>query len=195
MAKGLEAMTATGTPPPESRDLAESAVRALVLYSLAEFQSGHATTIRVSAQGSSFSVTDDGRGHAIERVIGNASYLKFVYTHLDYPFEPDSDAPVQLQGIGMSLINALCSELSVTVRKPSATLRLSFRDGEFDGSERLDVQSNETGNTIAGTISPHLHKSAVDMDGIEQWLRAVQAASRSLKILFNGRELGEGHLR
>lgn len=37
--------------PEAALDLTGTAVRALFLYSLAEFQSGHATTIRVTAQG------------------------------------------------------------------------------------------------------------------------------------------------
>ncbi len=186
-------MAVKSPPAPDPRDLAAGLVRALVLYSLAEFQSGHATTIRVLAEGTSFSVADDGRGHAIERAIGGASYLKFVYTHLDYPFEASQGAPVQLQGIGMSLINALCSELSVTVRKAEATLRLSFRDGQLDGSELIDVSSKETGNTVAGTISPQLQKGCVGTLQLEQWLQGVLAGCPSLNILFNGRELQAHH--
>src|ERR1700756_4426501 len=92
-------------------------VRALVLYALDEVRSGHATQIRVAADGASFSVSDDGRGHAIYRTIDGTPYLRLVYTHLDYPFEEAQAPPVQLHGIGMSLINALCSEMTVLVRK------------------------------------------------------------------------------
>lgn len=83
--------------PPEPADIAACVVRALVLYSLAEFQSGHARTIRVTAKGSSFSVEDDGRGHAICRTVEGSPYLRFVYAHLEYPFEPGQGNPVQLQ--------------------------------------------------------------------------------------------------
>ena len=99
---------------PDQHGLTADVVRALTLYCLAEFQSGHATTIRITAEGNSFSIADDGRGHAIERAIDGTPYLKFIYTHFDYPFETGQNAPVQLQGIGMSLVNALCSELIVT---------------------------------------------------------------------------------
>ena len=110
-------------------DLTACLVRALALYSLAEFQSGHATTIRVSAAGASFSVVDDGRGHAIERTVDGSPYLKFVYAHLDYPFQTSHGSLIQLHGIGMSLINILCSELSVAARKRDAALRLEFLNG------------------------------------------------------------------
>ena len=180
-------------PTSDPHDLTGIAVRALVLYSLAEFQSGHSTTIRVTAEGTSFSVADDGRGHAIERAIGGAPYLKFVYTHLDYPFDLDQGAPIQLHGIGMSLVNAMCSELSVTAQKPDATLRLSFRDGQPSGTELVEVKSKETGNTIAGTIGPHLQKGGVGAQNLQQWLQRVLEVYPSLKVLLNGQELQARH--
>jgi DNA gyrase/topoisomerase IV subunit B len=173
----------------DPRELAASAVRALVLYSLAEFQSGHATTIRITAEGTSFSVADDGRGHAIDRVVAGASYLNFIYTQLDYPFDPVQGAPIQLQGIGMSLVNTLCSELAVTVRKPDATLRLWFRDGQLRGSERVDVRSESTGNTVCGTLSARFQKADVDVEELRHWLLRVAGASPGLRLFYNGREL------
>lgn len=98
-------------------------IRALVLYSLAEHQLGHATTIRVTVNGNSFSVGNDGRGLAIARTVASAPYLKFIYNHFDSPFRLDEAAQVKLQGVGMSLVNSLCSELTVELRKPDAMLR------------------------------------------------------------------------
>jgi DNA gyrase/topoisomerase IV subunit B len=123
----------------DSRDFAALATRALVLYTLAEFQSGHATTIRVDVEGNALSVADNGRGHAIHRVISGQPYLPFIYTHLDYPFanaEPGEAGQVQLQGIGMSLLNALCSELSVIVRKREGTLRVCYESARLVREER-----------------------------------------------------------
>ena len=170
-------------------DFIADVVRALVLYSLAEFQSGHATTIRVSAEGASFSVTDDGRGHAIDRTIAGSPYLQFVYMHLDYPFDTMRGSPVQLHGIGMSLVNALCSSLDVTARRRAATLRMRFRNGQLSGEELIDVGSEVTGNTVSGTVHPQLQKHGADMTRIRRWLRSVLAASPALKLYFNGQEL------
>ena len=69
-----------------SEDIAAAIVRALVLYSLAEFQATHATTIRVHAHGVSFEVSDDGRGHAMDRTVAGQPYMNVVYSHLDFPF-------------------------------------------------------------------------------------------------------------
>jgi DNA gyrase/topoisomerase IV subunit B len=171
------------------REFTATAVRALVLYSLAEFQSGHATTIRVTADGSSFSVADDGRGHSIDKSVEGSSYLKFVYTHFDYPFEPGCGAPIQLQGIGMSLVNALCSELTVTVKKRDATLRIWFRDGALTGSHRTDVDSEETGTTVSATLKPQLQGNGETAVRLEAWLLDVLLSCPSLKLIFNGRQL------
>ncbi len=170
-------------------DLLADVVRALVLYSFAEHQAGHASTIRVSAEGTSFSVADDGRGHSIERLVGQTSYLAFVYTHLDYPFEAGQGDPIQLQGIGMSLINTLCSELSVRVQKPHATLVLSFREGRFVGRELLDLKSEHAGNTVAGVLDLRYQRLGVDTGHLGRWLRTLLAASRGLTLFFNGQKL------
>jgi DNA gyrase/topoisomerase IV subunit B len=165
------------------------ALRALLLYSLAEFQSGHATTIRVTADGRSFSISDNGRGHSIDRAIDGSSYLKFIYTHFDYPFEPGRSAPVQLQGIGMSVVNALCSELSLAVKKTDETLHLQFRDGKLQNSRREKVASDETGISVSATVHPQLQRGGVAAEPLQEWLLGVLAASPSLQLYFNGRLL------
>ena len=173
----------------DQRDLTADVVRALTLYCLAEFQSGHTTVIRVTAEGRSFSISDNGRGHAIERVVDGIPYLKFIYTHFDYPFETDQNAPVQLQGVGTSLVNVLCSELMVVVRKRDMTLQLSFRDAHPCGSELENVSSDETGIAISGTVSHRFQTSGVHVQQLQQWLLGILEASPSLKLFFNGHEL------
>lgn len=180
-------MSAAATEDP--LDPTGIALRALLLYSLAEVQSGHATTIRVTAEGTSFSISDDGRGHPIDRAIDGISYLKFIYTHFDYPFESGQSSPVQLQGIGMSVVNALCSELALVVRKRGETLQLLFRDGKLQNSSRLEVASDETGISVSATVHPQLQRGGVALEPLQEWLLGVWAASPSLQLYFNGRLL------
>jgi len=160
-----------------------------MLYSLLEFQSGHATTIRVTAEGNSFSISDNGRGHSIDKTVDGTSYLKFVYTHFDYPFETGRSAPIQLQGIGMSLVNAMCNELRLTVKKPDAKLELLFRDGQLCENKRTAELSDETGITICAQINPLLQGAGAATQQLEQWLLDVLAVSPSLNLYFNGRKL------
>jgi len=174
---------------PEMLDITGEIVRALVLYSVAEYQAGHAKTIRVEAHGRTFMVADDGRGHAIERTIGGAPYLEFVYTHLSYPFASGQNAPIQLQAIGISLANKLCAELSVTARKPTATLVVSFQNGLRTTESVMNIASEETGNTISGRVNALLQSTDTNTHAISQWLIRVLAASAGLRIVFNGEEL------
>ena len=172
---------------PDTMDSAAQAVRVLTLYALAEFQSGNATTVRVNADGSSFSVSDDGRGHAIDRTVAGSPYLPFIYTHLDYPFAGHQGGPVQLHGLGMSLVNAMCSELCVTVRKKSGTLRITYRAGHLHEEQRDHQANDETGNMVAGTVHSQIQPNHTSTEGIERWLVRVAAASPGLKLYFNGK--------
>jgi DNA gyrase/topoisomerase IV subunit B len=170
-------------------DITAQAVRALCLYAVAEFQSGHATTLHVNAEGNSFSVADDGRGHAVDRTVAGAPYLQFIYTQLDYPFGAAQGGPVQLQGIGISLLNVLCSELFVTVRKPNKTLRLTYRNGQLCDQECVDSSAQSTGTAVSGRVNPALQVDPSDTDQIERWLVGVRAANPAIKLHFNGKEI------
>lgn len=181
-----------GMSSPEPFDLASDVVRSLVLYALAEAQSGHATAIRVAVDGASFSVSDNGRGHAIDRTVDGAPYLRFVYTHLDYPFGAGGAQAVQLHGIGLSLINGMCSALTVVARKKDALLRMSFANGRLIDSERWNGPSGETGNTIAGTLDDRLHAGGADAAALRHWLLRVGAEHPGLMIEFNGAGLRRG---
>jgi|WetSurMetagenome_2_1015567.scaffolds.fasta_scaffold179323_2 uncharacterized protein YdhG (YjbR/CyaY superfamily) len=70
-----------------------------------------------------------------------------------------------------------------------AALRLWFRDGQFRGSERVEVRSPSTGNTICGTVSARFQRGDVGVEELRHWLLSVVAASPSLKLFLNGREL------
>jgi DNA gyrase/topoisomerase IV subunit B len=169
-------------------DVSENVVRALVLYALAEVQSGNATTLNVEANGTSFSVSDDGRGHAIDRTIDGQPYLPFIYTHLEYPFGRQQSGTVQLQGIGMSLLNVLCSELTVIVRKRTETLHMRYRAGGLTEEARIEETNQTTGNMVFGSIKSDIQRTDTNLRGITQWLSSVVAANPGLRLYFNGVE-------
>lgn len=170
-----------------SVDLTASVVQTLVLYALAEHQLGHARLIAVSAQGHEFSVRDDGRGHAIQRSIDGAPYLDFIYGHLAYPFGETVPRAVQLQGLGMSLLNRLCSELKVSVRKPTASLDMRFEHGDLVEHTLTPAPNEVTGNEVSGRLDARVAASTVDEPALLRWLDEVARASPSLKLQYNGR--------
>lgn len=185
-------MTRPTSAPASDLDLAATAVRALLLYGLMEFQAGTAKTIRVTKQGAAFGISDDGRGHPLDKALEGTSYLRFIYTHFDYPFQPGQAAPVQLQGIGMSMVNALCSELRLTVRKPAETFTLSFINGQVAGSTRTAAAPQGTGITVEARLRPELPFHEGDEPGLEAWLRGIVQAHPTLTLYFNGRALSAG---
>ncbi len=182
-------MTGTATPYLEPLDTTAQVFRSLTLYALAEYQSGHATALTLGASGNKFSVSDNGRGHGIGRVVEGVPYLRFIYSHLDYPFSPSVGGPVQLQGLGMSLLNNLCSELRLTVRKPQETLLLTFRAGSLCDERRVPEVNAESGNTVQGEVRSELQPQPTAEAQLEEWLRHVQRVNPGLVLSFNGRQL------
>ena len=177
-------------PNPEAVPyLVATCVRAFMLYSLAEFQSGNATTIRVTANGSEFGIWDDGRGHPLDKSVEGTSYLRFIYEHFDYPFQREHGAPVQLQGIGMSLVNALCRELHLEVRKPNETLHMAFGNGKAIESGRTATHNERTGISVVGRLRPEFSCTETDTTELAQWLTGVLRVHPSLHLSFNGSQL------
>ncbi|MBN1876271.1 MAG: hypothetical protein JXA33_18750 [Anaerolineae bacterium] len=164
-------------------------LRALFLYHLAEYQSGNATSIKIDVQNHSFRISDDGRGHAIHRTINGLPYLKLVYSHLEYPFGLDTDTPIQLHTIGISLINSLCCELVVTVYEAEKAHTKHYKDGQLDKDETRENQENFTGTTVEGKIKPTLFSDEIDLQDLEQWLKGVKSVNKQLKLIYNGKEL------
>jgi DNA gyrase/topoisomerase IV subunit B len=170
-------------------DPVSSVLQTLVLYSLAEHQNGHAKIISVAAAGHSFSVEDDGRGHAIGRSIEGSPYLNFIYCHLDYPYEDRKPKPIQLQGLGMSLLNRLCTELAVSVCKNNASLSIRFQDGRLVSHELTEAANETTGNKVSGKVNTAVWRQPLDEKAMEQWLLILLEASPSLHLFFNGQQL------
>ncbi len=182
-------MTGTESPHLEPLDTTAQVFRTLTLYALAEYQSGHATALTLSASGNTFSVSDNGRGHGIGRAVEGVPYLRFIYNHLDYPFSSSVGGAVQLQGLGMSLLNALCSELHLTVRKPQETLLLTFRTGRLHEEKRVPEANAQSGNTVQGEVRPELQPWPTAAARLEDWLRRVQRVNPGLSLSFNGKQL------
>ena len=167
-------------------DVAALVVKSLVLYALAEHQAGHARTVCVDIDDGGFSVSDDGRGHAIHRDIEGTPYLALIYEQVQYPFGGSSPGPVQPQGIGMSLINALCIELEVLVQKADCEHRLHYIGGRLHAHERTSKFSAQTGNRIRGRIDPAFQSTQPSRVELQSWLEAIQKAAPALALQFNG---------
>lgn len=89
----------------------------------------------------------------------------------------------------MSMINALCSELTLTVRKREETLEMWFRNGKLLQSHREAQHSQETGMSVLARINANLHGAAVTTAHLETWLQGVLITNPALKLYFNGQLL------
>lgn len=170
-------------------DALTSVVKALVLYSLAEAQVGHASIIDVQVNGRSFEVGDDGRGHSIDKTIDGTPYLSFIYEQFAFPFDLAAPGSIQLQGIGMSFITSLCSELQVTVRRSGQELSLSFKNGRKISESRMPSTRAGSGNILRGLIHEGATRAQFDRFGLASWLQAAQRAVPGVVIAFNGSRL------
>ena len=125
----------------------------------------------------------------MSRTVDGAPYLDFIYEHLAFPYGRTASPPVQLQGLGMSLLNHLCSILEVTVRQPTATLRIRFECGMRVDHAVTDEANPETGNTVCGTLVASLSSGQADVAALLEWLVEVQRVNPALNLLFNSRQL------
>lgn len=161
-------------------------VRALVLYAIAEVQAGHASCIDVQACDDSFVVADNGRGHPIDKKIDGTPYLSFIYEQFEFPFGLRTPGPVQLQGIGMSLINRMCTELRVTVSRSGEQLELVFRDGALVSRERSPAAASGSGNRIVGKAARSTAPTQLIGERLVGWLSTLRSSTPGLCITYNG---------
>ncbi len=175
---------------PEATRLA----RVLVLYAVAEAQAGHVTRIDVLAQGHTFGVSDDGRGHSIDKKIDGTNYLSFIYSQFQFPFSKPEPGPVQLQGIGMSLLNSLCSNLEVTVTRAGQRLQLVFELGTLLSQRREPAPEAGSGNRLVGTVAAQETPTISEGHLLIEWLTELMPCLPGVCITLNGQPLSSSAL-
>ncbi len=104
-----------------------------------EAMNGHASNISVTlhADGSSMTITDDGRGIPVDKhPQSRKSALEVVFTvlHAGGKFEHGSYKTAGgLHGVGASVVCALSKELVVTVKRDGALWEQRFKQGDPAG--------------------------------------------------------------
>lgn len=89
----------------------------------------------------------------------------------------------------MAVINALCEELTVTVRKADGVLRLTFWNGIAGHQECLSADSaHRSGNKISGVLQTQF-RGGLDEEALRNWLKAVSVTAPSLRLYFNDQEV------
>jgi DNA gyrase subunit B/topoisomerase-4 subunit B len=156
-----------------------------------EAMNGHASHIEVTlhADGQSLTVRDDGRGIPVDlhpKFKRSALEIIFSTLHAGGKFEPGSYKTAGgLHGVGASVVNALSSKLSATVRRDGTEWRQEFRSGVPAGKLQKLGKARGSGTTVFFRPDPEIFpKTDFSADLIRERLEVTSYLHRGLEIVF-----------
>ena len=163
----------------------------IVDNSVDEAMNGHASNINVTlhADGSSVTVTDDGRGIPVDRhAKTKKSALEVIFStlHAGGKFEHRTYRTAGgLHGVGASLVNALSKELIATSKRDGCQWQQRFKQGRPVGSLKKLGAARGTGTTVFFRPDPTIFpKVDFDADVIRERLEVASYLHKGLRIVF-----------
>ncbi|HEY7285844.1 MAG TPA: DNA topoisomerase IV subunit B [Vicinamibacterales bacterium] len=159
--------------------------------SVDEAMNGHASNIWVTLHddGSSITISDDGRGIPIDKhPTSKKSALEVIFTmlHAGGKFEHGNYKTAGgLHGVGASVVNALSKELVATVKRDGSMWEMRFKQGKpVSGLKKIGA-ARGTGTTVYfhpdAAIFP---KIEFDADVIKERLEVVSYLHKGVKVGF-----------
>ena len=160
--------------------------------SVDEALEGHATEISVTLnKDGSLTVTDDGRGMPVDKhpelkkpgveVILSTLHAGGKFSDKNYQFSGG------LHGVGVSVVNALSSELEVLIRRDAKVYRITFSNGE----KKTDLKTvdtcgkRNTGTTLTFTPNEQYFDSVkFSVTRLRHVLRAKAVLCPGLRVKF-----------
>ena len=162
-----------------------------------EVMNGHATRILVTleANGKTITVADNGRGIPVDKHPKTGqSALDVIFTTLHAGGKFDNDAykvAGGLHGVGASVVNALASELTATVRRDGFSWTQTYHRGKPAGEVRRGEPSRGTGTSITYTPDPEIFLDAsYDSELIAERLDVKTYLNKGLVIQFLDKRKG-----
>jgi DNA gyrase/topoisomerase IV subunit B len=119
--------------------------RALLAYSVHEHQEGHARRVELWVGPRAFTVQDDGRGMGLHR----EGYVESLMGLL-----AGSACPVQLHGVGLSLVACATPLMSIESRRDGYLWTQTFSWGIANGPPRREPADGSTGTRITIEVPP-----------------------------------------
>jgi DNA gyrase subunit B len=166
--------------------------------SVDEALAGHCDTVTVTIHpDDSVTVTDNGRGIPVATMEKEGkSALEVVMTvlHAGGKFGEGGSYKVSggLHGVGVSVVNALSDELTVTVKRDGFTWTQSYVRGVPQGPIAKGEPTGETGTTITFRPDDEVFETlSFEYQTLEQRLRETAFLTRDLRISITD-ERGEG---
>ena len=162
-----------------------------------EAMNGFASNIHVALHkdGSSITVTDDGRGIPVDKhPTTKKSALEVIFTmlHAGGKFEQGNYKTAGgLHGVGASVVNALSSELRATVKRDGSSWEMVFKRGKPTGPLKKAGPARGSGTTVYfhpdSTIFP---KVEFDAAVIRERLEIISYIHKGVRVTFEDEGAG-----
>ena len=157
-----------------------------------EAMNGYAQNVQVTlhADGSSITITDDGRGVPVDRhPKSGTSALQVIFTtlHAGGKFEHRTYRTAGgLHGVGASVVNALSKELVATSKRNGCLWQQRFERGKPVSALRKVGPARGTGTTVFFRPDPKIFpKTTLDRDLILNRLEVVSYLHAGIRIVFD----------
>jgi DNA gyrase subunit B/topoisomerase-4 subunit B len=156
-----------------------------------EAMNGFASNIVVTlhADGSSITISDDGRGIPVDKhPTTKKSALEVIFTmlHAGGKFEQGNYKTAGgLHGVGASVVNALSTELKASIKRDGALWEMSFKRGKPASPLKKAGPARGTGTTVYFHPDPTIFpKIEFDAATIRERLEVVSYIHRGVKVTF-----------
>lgn len=159
--------------------------------SIDEAINGHATFIEVTlhADGTSCSVTDNGRGIPIDiHPEEGKTALELVFTNLHAGGKFDSGSYMRsggLHGVGVKAVNALSEELRVQVRRDGKIYQMTFSKGHTTSDLEILGDAQGRGTSVFFRPDPTIfEETQFDAEMISARLEIKSFLTAGLRVIF-----------
>ena len=167
--------------------------------SIDEVMNGHATEIevRLHSNGKTASIKDNGRGIPIGiHPQYKKPTLELILTNLHSGGKFDNESYAHsggLHGVGISVVNALSSVMTVEVRRDGGKHQQEFSRGAPQGKIKKVGNTRRTGTTVTFEADPEIFRDGTRFDTklIRDRLDIASYLHRGLKIKFRNEVDGE----
>ena len=162
-----------------------------------EAMNGYASNIVVTLHkdGSSITITDDGRGIPIDKhPKTKKSALEVIFTmlHAGGKFEQGNYKTAGgLHGVGASVVNALSKELRASVKRDGAQWEMAFRQGKPTTALKKAGPARGTGTAVYFHPDPLIFpKIEFDPQTIRERLEVVSYIHKGVRVVFENEAEG-----
>jgi len=166
--------------------------------SVDEAMNGYASNVALTLheEGSSVTVTDDGRGIPVDKHSKTKkSALEVIFTmlHAGGKFEQGNYKTAGgLHGVGASVVNALSSELRASVKRDGVTWEMAFKRGKATGPLKKAGAARGTGTTVYFHPDPTIFpKVEFDPAIIRERLEIVSYLHKGVRVTFDNEVEGK----